>query len=157
MASAGGPAANPLSIFRKHVCSLDGQVFYSVFGFLLGIKYRPGDMFKEEAFKVAAPVDVTTLTRGFTPRQVFWRNREIPYGSCEHRDLIRRAVEARFADDPAARAYLQRRDDKDLQELAREEARYFPAFRFFDEKLQLEVVIEPADAFCEMLAGIRER
>lgn len=153
----GAGITNPLSFFTKCVCYLDRQVFYSIIGFMLGIKYRPHDKFKEYAFTICGPVDLTTITRGFTTRQVFWGGREIPFGSCEHRDLIKRAVEARFEKDSAGRFVLLASDDKIIKSLAAVESQYLPTFTFTDQNLKITVEMDPKDVYCEILSGIRDK
>lgn len=97
-------AAADMSNFSAHSFVIDGDTMASVEGFVQGIKFPEGDARREEAFaavgKKAKMIGKEALEIGCG--YVWWKERQIVYGSVKHHALIKRAIVAKFEQNPDA-------------------------------------------------------
>lgn len=93
--------AHCLSNFPAFPFILDGKTYASVEGFIQGTKYPPGHPNRESAFGswgVAAKRLGDEAERKF----VWYGDEVVPYGTEKHRDLIERAIRAKFEQNAGA-------------------------------------------------------
>lgn len=90
------PRGRILSNLSAHGFVLDGVRCESVEGFIQGIKLAPGDPRREETFALVG-IPAWKMRVHAKGEYVWWGGKTIPYNSPEHRALIRRAIEAKFA------------------------------------------------------------
>jgi predicted NAD-dependent protein-ADP-ribosyltransferase YbiA (DUF1768 family) len=133
--------ARILSNFSGYSFTLDGLKFASVEGFIQGTKFPENDPRRNAAFGLMgkeAKKYGTYAERKF----VWWGGKEIPYASEEHRNLIERAIRAKFNQSPQAiKALLATRDLVLIHDTGEPEPP--------DTSL-------PASIFCRILMDIRE-
>lgn len=90
-----------MSNLSHHPFVLDGVWCGSVEGFIQGIKLPPEDPRREETLKLQG-VSAWKMRMHAKGEFVWWNGEQIPYRSAKHADIIRRAIEAKFAQNPDA-------------------------------------------------------
>lgn len=87
--------ARRLSNFSADSFTLDGEKFSSVEGFIQGTKFPEGHPARQQAFQ-AVGKEAKRFGKDAERKMVWWKEQEITYGSLEHRQLIERAIRAKF-------------------------------------------------------------
>jgi hypothetical protein len=77
----------------------------TVEAFIQGIKFPPDDPRREQIFSMEG-VAAWRMRVHALGEYVWWNGDRIPYNSLEHRALLRRGIEAKFAQNPDALAAL---------------------------------------------------
>ena len=90
-----------LSNLSHHAFVLDGVWCGSVEGFIQGIKLPPDDPRREETLRLQG-IPAWRMRLHAKGEYVWWNGKQIPYRTAEHAELIRRAIEAKFAQNPDA-------------------------------------------------------
>lgn len=133
--------ASRLSNFSADPFVLDGEQMASVEGFIQGTKFPIGHPARQQAFQ-AVGVKAKWLGKKAERKWVWWSRQVIPYGSNEHRQLIERAIRAKFEqNDGATKALLATEGMTLTHDLGHPES----------PNTSL-----PAKVFCEILTRIRE-
>ncbi|MFH0873421.1 MAG: hypothetical protein V1846_01125 [Candidatus Komeilibacteria bacterium] len=102
-----------LSNFSQDPFELDGVWFLSVEGFIQGTKFPEGDERRIKAFGLAY-IQAKHMAQGAERKFIWWQGRTIPYASAEHRQLIERAIRAKFRQNYDAMKALLSTDDATL-------------------------------------------
>lgn len=97
--------ARRLSNFSPDSFLLDGESLASVEGFIQGIKFPEGHLRRLLAFR-SAGITAKRLGINIAPDSVWWKHQPIPYGSAEHRNLIERAIRAKYEQNSEAKDAL---------------------------------------------------
>lgn len=97
--------ARILSNFSPDSFLLDGESLASVEGFIQGIKFPEGHPRRLLAFR-SAGITAKRLGINIAPDSVWWKHQPIPYGSAEHRNLIERAIRAKYEQNSEAKDAL---------------------------------------------------
>ena len=133
--------ARRLSNFSADSFVLDGEEIASVEGFIQGIKFPEGHPTRKQAFQ-SVGVEARRSGRKAERKLVWWKERSIPYGSFEHRQLIERAIHAKFEQNNDARRTLLASEGMVLtHDLGRPDS----------PRTSL-----PSKVFCDILTRIRE-
>jgi len=133
--------ARRLSNFSADSFVLEGEEMASVEGFIQGIKFPEGHPTRQRAFQ-SVGVEARRSGRKAERKLVWWKEKAIPYGSSEHRQLIERAIHAKFEQNNDARRTLLASEGMVLtHDLGHPES---------------PNAILPAKVFCDILTGIRE-
>ncbi len=90
-----------MSNFSAHPFVIDGIRCASVEAFIQGIKFPPDDPRREEVFAMGG-VAAWKMRVYAVGDYVWWGGVQISYRSAAHAELIRRAIEAKFAQNPDA-------------------------------------------------------
>lgn len=132
-----------LSNFSFDSFDLDGVRFYSVEGFIQGIKFPEGDFNREKA-QYLRGIDAKRLGRKAPPERkfVWWKGEAFLYGSVKHHALIERAIRAKFErNEGAMKALLATAGMTLTHNLGHPESPHTSL---------------PSEIFCEILTKIRE-
>jgi len=87
--------ARRLSNFSNDPFILDGERIASVEGFIQGTKFPEGHPIRQQAFQ-SVGVEAKRLGKEAERKLVWWKGQAIAYGSTRHRQLIERAIRAKF-------------------------------------------------------------
>ena len=90
-----------MSNFSPHPFILDGVRCQTVEAFIQGIKFPPGDPRREQIFAMNG-LHAWKMRVHAQSDYVWWGEETLTYRSPEHSALIRRAIEAKFAQNPNA-------------------------------------------------------
>jgi predicted NAD-dependent protein-ADP-ribosyltransferase YbiA (DUF1768 family) len=131
-----------MSNFSPHSFTLDGVHCKTVEAFIQGIKFPPEDPRREQIFAMdGLPAwKMRTHAKG---EHVWWGGKTIPYNSLEHRALLRRAIEAKFAQNSGALETLMSTKGLDII--------HEPGGTPESPKTSL-----PAAVYCQILTDIRD-
>ncbi len=90
-----------MSNLSHHPFVLDGVWCGSVEGFIQGVKFAPNDPRRNETLRLQG-IPAWKMRVHAKGEFVWWNGEQIPYRSAKHTELIRRAIEAKFAQNPDA-------------------------------------------------------
>ncbi len=77
----------------------------SVEGFIQGIRFRPGTERRENAFR-SLQVTAQIIGKNAQRTWIWWKGKQVRYGSKKHKEYIERAFRARIMKDPRAQLAL---------------------------------------------------
>lgn len=147
------PRGRLLSNFAVTPFELDGIQIRSLEGMLQGIKFPEGDARREQAFGTAGLAAKVLGRKATWTGMVFWNGSAIEFGSDEHRALLIRGLEAKFAQCAEAREALLATGDLTLvHRLAVFARRKKTSNPSSSTKTSL-----PNAKYCEALMAIRSR
>lgn len=101
------PNAKLLSALANRPFEIDGQMFSSIEGFYQGIRFPPDDRRRLRAFASSYGY-AQQFRREGSKEFVWWQDKQIPYGSAEHKALIELAFRADFDQNPDRLEALKR-------------------------------------------------
>ena len=84
---------------------MEDVYFFSIEGFIQGIKYRPFTKRREHAFR-SLQVTAQAIGKNSQRKRIWWKGKEIAYGSKKHKEYIERAFRARILKDQRAQVAL---------------------------------------------------
>lgn len=90
-----------LSNFSADAFMLDGERMASAEGFIQGTKFPEGNPIRQQAFQ-SVGVEAKRFGKKAEREFVWWKGQAISYGSSEHRELIERAIRAKFEQNESA-------------------------------------------------------
>lgn len=134
--------ARRLSNFSADEFVIDGETIASVEGFIQGIKFPEDDSRRRQAFQCVG-VGAKRLGQK-APRlgYVWWKGKQIVFGSDEHRCLIISAIRAKFKQNREALDALLNTENEELVHTTSRPEPQNPSI--------------PTSLFCKILMEIRE-
>ncbi len=121
---AANEAWRPISNFAHTPFELDGLPYASVEGFWQGLKF-PGERARARVAALYGQA-AKSAAAGLEPRSLRYRGATVRYGTPEHWALMRRACEAKFTQNAAARAALLATGARPLTHVMRRDSRSIP-------------------------------
>ena len=131
--------AHALSNFPCFPFVLDRVAIASAEGFIQGIKFPQDDPRRQEAFRSWGK-NAKRIGESASREHVWWNDCQLPYNSPAHRDLIERAIVAKFSYNEGARLALISTGDIVL---------------VHDVEPESPFTSLPAAVFCRILTDIR--
>lgn len=119
------PRFRPISNLADTPFELDGERYASVESFWQGLKVE-GAAERRTMARLSGPEAQGRGAALGQPTEFTYQNTRIAAGSPEHRDLMRRACEAKFDQNPAARAALLASGQRWLTHKVRRDSRTIP-------------------------------
>lgn len=106
--------ARTLSNFAHTPFILDGKLYQSVEGFWQGLKFPEGSQERDEAAQLFGGKAKRLGKKAGEMSEIEYQGQRIKAGSKEHQDLMRRAVEAKFDQNPNVLDLLLATGDKKM-------------------------------------------
>jgi len=100
------PVGRALSNFSAHPFVVDGVQFATVEAFIQGIKFPMNDPRRKQIFAMNG-FNAWKMRVQCKAEYVWWKKAKIPYNSPAHAALLKRAIQAKFAQNPDAMAALK--------------------------------------------------
>ena len=137
------PRGKALSNFSAHSFEVDGVQFATVEAFLQGIKFPEDDPRRAEVFAMSGYLAWKMRVHS-KAEYVWWNGERIVYNSKAHAALLKRAIEAKFAQNPDALEALK--NTRGLEII------HDTGGSGESDKTSLRAVV-----FCQILTDIRDR
>ena len=135
------PDAKLLSALVNRPFLIVGVMYASVEGFHQGIKFPPGDRRRKRAF-VSSWGYAKSFSRQAEEKYVWWQDRQILWGSTEHKELIKMAFRESFLQNQDRLDALLRTDKLTIRHYTEDGDRLNTPFS--------------TQEFCEVLTNLRE-
>ncbi len=97
--------ARTISMTLNASFEMEGRYFFSVEGFIQGIKFPPGTKSREDAIR-ALSVTARKIGARAKRKWIWWKGKQVRYGSKKHKEYIERAIRCRLRKDAHAQAAL---------------------------------------------------